>query len=143
MLIFRFIEPFPIRFNPYIHNCDNYKEDSLMYTKIIIIALVAIILLFLVAVYLTARDMRVAVLFMKDRNYTFKTGTFLHRFAIIHIKGCCSGTIRNSYSKEILRCFDVTGHKIYILNEKNKYNTLSIDKGEDFLVEIVYFMPRA
>lgn len=114
-----------------------------MYTKIIIIALVAIILLFLVAVYLTARDMRVAVLLMKDRNYTFKTGTFLHRFAIIHIKGCCSGTIRNSYSKEILRFFDVTGHKIYILNEKNKYNTLSIDNGEDFLVEIVYFMPRA
>lgn len=114
-----------------------------MTVRIVTITIVALILFFLVAVYLTARDMRVAVLFMKDRNYTFKTGTFLHRFAIIHIKGCCSGTIRNSYSKEILRFFDVTGHKIYILNEKNKYNTLSIDNGEDFLVEIIYFMPRA
>lgn len=113
-----------------------------MTTTMLIIILSAIIVFTLVAVYLTAKDMRIAVLLFKDRHYTFKTGNFLHRFAIIKVKGNCSGTIRNAYSKEILRCFDVTGHKIYILNEKNKYNTLSIDEGEDFVVEIIYFMPR-
>ena len=114
-----------------------------MTIKIVILAIVAIVLFFMVGVYLTVKDMRIAVLFTKDRNYTFKTGNFLHRFAIIRVKGCCSGTIRNSYSKEILRCFDVTGHKIFVLNEKSKYNTISIDSGEDFLVEIIYFMPRS
>lgn len=113
-----------------------------MTKTMIVILLIAMLLCVFNLLYFTTKDMRIAVLFMKDRQYTFKTGSFLHRFAIINIKGTCSGTIRNSYSKEILRCFDVKGHKIYFLNEKNKYNTLFIDDGEDFIVEIIYFMPR-
>lgn len=113
-----------------------------MTTTMLIIILAVFILFALVAIYLTIKDMRIAVLFFKDRSYTFKTGSFLHRFAIIKIKGKCSGTIRNLYTKEILRCFDVKGKKIYLVNEKNKFNTLFIDDGDDFIVEIIYFMPH-
>lgn len=93
------------------------------------------------------KDSHYAVLFDKGIPYiyNFRTGKLLHSLAIIRVKGICNVRIYNSYTKRTLKKVanqKENRGKFVILFEKDKYFTLEIEEGKDFIVEVINFMPR-
>lgn len=115
--------------------------------EMMVILFIGIVFLILWCWELLKKDAHYAVLFDKGQTYvySFRTGKLQHGLAVIKVKGLCQITIYNSYTKRIFKKVEHQknkSQKIVLLFKTNQYFTLKIEDGQDFLVEIINFMPR-